>query len=194
MHITLKTISQCSRVCLHGRIHNALLLREEICVPRMLSHPTTHPTTARCLRGHNCAEAVYLERCNEVRLCAENFFKEYNYRIQIYCTHNPPQVGNALTISAILAPTSVNPYQLLAIARSATSGRIWCAPRVKHMQAPRIQHHVTEAGPPRRRGVLKVVATLEHRPMMLNAKLICKFMKKALRIETRSSGWAARHG
>ena len=41
------------------------------------------------------------------------------------------------------------------------------------MQAPRIQHHVTEAGPPNSRGVLKVVATLEHSPMMLKAKLIC---------------------
>lgn len=47
-----------------------------------------------------------------------------------------------------------------------------CSPRVKHMHAPRIQHQVTDAGPPRRRGVLKVVATQEHRPMMLNAKLI----------------------
>lgn len=45
-------------------------------------------------------------------------------------------------------------------------------PRVKHIVAPRIQHHVTEAGPPRVRGVLKVVAMLEQRPMMLNAKLI----------------------
>ena len=41
------------------------------------------------------------------------------------------------------------------------------------MQAPRIQHHVTDAGPPSSSGVLKVVAMLEHRPMMLNAKLIC---------------------
>ena len=46
------------------------------------------------------------------------------------------------------------------------------APRVKHMHAPKIQHHVTDAGPPRSRGVLNVVATLEQRPMMLNAKLI----------------------
>ncbi len=46
------------------------------------------------------------------------------------------------------------------------------APRVKHIVAPRIQHHVNEAGPPRVRGVLKVVAILEQRPMMLNAKLI----------------------
>ena len=46
------------------------------------------------------------------------------------------------------------------------------APRVKHIVAPRIQHHVTEAGPPSVSGVLKVVAILEQRPMMLNAKLI----------------------
>ena len=46
------------------------------------------------------------------------------------------------------------------------------APSVKHMQAPRIQHHTTEAGPPVNSGVLNVVATLEQRPMMLNAKLI----------------------
>ena len=49
---------------------------------------------------------------------------------------------------------------------------IWGAPRVKHIVAPRIQHHVTEDGPPRSRGVLKVVAMLEQRPMILNAKLI----------------------
>ena len=42
------------------------------------------------------------------------------------------------------------------------------------MQAPRIQHHTTEAGPPVSSGVLNVVATLEHRPMILNAKLICR--------------------
>ena len=47
------------------------------------------------------------------------------------------------------------------------------APSVKHIVAPKIQHHVTDAGPPRVRGVLKVVAILEQRPMMLNAKLIC---------------------
>ena len=47
-------------------------------------------------------------------------------------------------------------------------------PRVKHIVAPRIQHHVTEEGPPRVKGVLKVVATLEQRPIILNAKLICR--------------------
>ena len=41
------------------------------------------------------------------------------------------------------------------------------------MQEPSIQHHVTDDGPPRSIGVLNVVATLEQRPMMLNAKLIC---------------------
>ena len=46
-------------------------------------------------------------------------------------------------------------------------------PSVKHIVAPRIQHQVTEAGPPKSIGELKVVATLEQRPMMLNAKLIC---------------------
>ena len=46
------------------------------------------------------------------------------------------------------------------------------APSVKHIAAPRIQHHVTEAGPPRVKGVLNVVAILEQRPMILNAKLI----------------------
>ena len=44
---------------------------------------------------------------------------------------------------------------------------------MKHIAAPKIQHHVTDEGPPRVKGVLKVVATLEQRPMMLNAKLIC---------------------
>ena len=44
---------------------------------------------------------------------------------------------------------------------------------MKHMHAPRIQHQVTDAGPPSSSGVLNVVAILEHRPMMLNAKLIC---------------------
>lgn len=57
-------------------------------------------------------------------------------------------MGYALTISAILDP------------------------RVKHIVAPRIQHQTTEDGPPSRRGVLKVVAILEQRPMILNAKLI----------------------
>ena len=47
-----------------------------------------------------------------------------------------------------------------------------CVPRVRHMVDPRTQHHVTDAGPPRSNGVLKVVATLEHNPMILNAKLI----------------------
>ena len=42
------------------------------------------------------------------------------------------------------------------------------------MHAPNIQHQVTEDGPPSRSGVLKVVAILEQRPMILNAKLICR--------------------
>ena len=46
------------------------------------------------------------------------------------------------------------------------------SPRVKHIVAPKIQHHTTEAGPPRVNGVLKVVAILEQRPMILKAKLI----------------------
>lgn len=77
-------------------------------------------------------------------------------------THKPPQVGYALTISAILAPS------------------------VKHIEAPRIQHHttyragmkyygeieevvgmLTVAGPPSVRGVLNVVAILEQRPYSL---------------------------
>lgn len=41
------------------------------------------------------------------------------------------------------------------------------------MNEPRIQHQVTDAGPPANSGVLNVVATLEQRPMTLNAKLIC---------------------
>lgn len=40
------------------------------------------------------------------------------------------------------------------------------------MHDPRIQHQVTEAGPPNNSGVLNVVATLEQSPMMLKAKLI----------------------
>ncbi len=66
-------------------------------------------------------------------------------------------MGNALTISAMLAPS------------------------VKHMQAPRIQHHTTEEGPPTRRGVLNVVAILEQRPIMLKAKLICKIFSPCSR-------------
>jgi hypothetical protein len=65
-----------------------------------------------------------------------------------HATHIPPHVGNALTISAMLVPS------------------------VRLKQEPRIQHQVTEDGPPIRSGVLKVVATLEHKPMILNAKLI----------------------
>lgn len=45
-------------------------------------------------------------------------------------------------------------------------------PSVRHMHDPRIQHQVTEAGPPNNSGVLNVVATLEQSPMMLKAKLI----------------------
>jgi hypothetical protein len=45
-------------------------------------------------------------------------------------------------------------------------------PRVKHIAVPRIQHHTTDEGPPRRSGVLSVVAMQEGIPMMLNAKLI----------------------
>lgn len=41
------------------------------------------------------------------------------------------------------------------------------------MQEPINQHHVTEDGPPKRRGVLNVVAMLEHKPIILKAKLIC---------------------
>ncbi len=48
------------------------------------------------------------------------------------------------------------------------------APRVRHIHDPKIQHQVTEAGPPSKRGVLKVVATLEHNPIILKAKLICE--------------------
>ena len=59
-----------------------------------------------------------------------------------------------------------------ACGRRSVDGIGRYAPRVKHIVAPRIQHHVTEEGPPTSRGVLKVVATLEQRPMMLNAKLI----------------------
>lgn len=101
-------------------------------------------------------------------------------------SHSPPHVGYALTISAMLEP------------------------RVKHIVAPRIQHHTTyryiiqkiccdawdrveftDDGPPSSKGVLKVVAILEHKPyssiwvnvrefhtifwrtIILNAKLIC---------------------
>ena len=63
-------------------------------------------------------------------------------------TYIPPHVGNALVISAMLVPS------------------------VRLMHEPNIQHHVTEDGPPMSKGVLNVVATLEQRPIMLNAKLI----------------------
>ena len=70
--------------------------------------------------------------------------------------YSPPQVGYALTISAMLEPS------------------------VKHIVAPSIQHHttfngsggvsshqcakLTDEGPPRRSGVLSVVATLDGNP------------------------------
>ena len=71
--------------------------------------------------------------------------------------YSPPHVGYALTISAMLEPS------------------------VKHIVAPRIQHHttfnesggvsfywlcakLTDEGPPRRSGVLSVIATLEAKP------------------------------
>ena len=38
---------------------NSVEDKPTIC-PRMFSHPTTQPTIARCLRGTNCADAVYL--------------------------------------------------------------------------------------------------------------------------------------
>lgn len=78
----------------------------------MFSHPTSHPTRALCFLGVRDADAVY----------------------------KPPQVGYALTISAMDAP------------------------RVKHMHAPRAQHHTTEDGPPAKRGVPKVVEIDEQRP------------------------------
>ena len=40
------------------------------------------------------------------------------------------------------------------------------------MVAPRIQHQVTDEGPPSNNGVLKVVAILEQRPIMLKANEI----------------------
>ena len=68
-------------------------------------------------------------------------------------------------------------------------GKAAYAPRVKHIVAPRIQHHVTEAGPPRVNGVLKVVAILEQRPMILNAKLICRIISgRILQKQMRMQG------
>jgi hypothetical protein len=43
-------------------------------------------------------------------------------------------------------------------------------PRQKHMMDPMNQHQTTEAGPPERRGVFKVVATEDETPMMEEAK------------------------
>ena len=79
----------------------------------------------------------------------------------------PPHVGIALTISAILAPK-----QDVCERKSGREGEAY-VPSVRHIQDPRSQHHVTDAGPPSSNGVLKVVATLELRPIMLKAKLIC---------------------
>jgi hypothetical protein len=57
------------------------------------------------------------------------------------------------------------------------------------MEAPRIQHQTTLAGPPVSKGVLKVVATDETRPMMENAKeMVARFensrLKEPVRIES----------
>ncbi len=60
--------------------------------PRMLSQPTTHPTIGRCRFGTSCAEAVYLWLSGDIFIRIGRI------------TYKPPQVGNALTISAILAP------------------------------------------------------------------------------------------
>lgn len=47
-------------------------------------------------------------------------------------------------------------------------------PKQMHMKVPMNQHHTTEAGPPSRRGVFKVVATEDETPMMLKAKeMVC---------------------
>ncbi len=58
---------------------------------------------------------------------------------------------------------------------------------MKHIVAPRIQHQVTEAGPPSSKGVLKVVAILEQRPMILNAKLICCTVSQPVSDSKRSA-------
>jgi hypothetical protein len=43
-----------------------------------------------------------------------------------------------------------------------------------------IQHHVTDAGPPSKSGVLNVVAILEHKPIILNAKLMVAKLENSL--------------
>lgn len=65
--------------------------------------------------------------------------------------YNPPLVGYADTSSAMDVP------------------------RHMHMMDPTNQHHTTEAGPPRKKGVPNVVATDDATPMMLNAnEIVCK--------------------
>lgn len=109
-------------------------------------------------------------------------------------THRPPHVGNALTISAILEPGMDMVSDLggnnegLGVVRMSGSGEK-NVPRVKHMHAPRIQHQVTDAGPPNVSGVLNVVAILEQRPMILNAKLICTNVHHAQFSRSTQTEW-----
>jgi hypothetical protein len=54
-------------------------------------------------------------------------------------------------------------------------------PKVKHIVAPRIQHHTALAGPPSRRGVLKVVAIDEHIPIIEKAnEIVARFVNSRL--------------
>lgn len=127
-----------------------------MCAPRMFSHPTTHPTMGRCLGGQSWADAVYLYSSDK----------------------HPSWYADCEDSQATTGRESADDFGY-ARALGAYQGekrRGWAedAPRVKHMQAPKIQHHVTVEGPPRSSGVLNVVAMLEQSPMILNAKLICR--------------------
>jgi hypothetical protein len=53
--------------------------------------------------------------------------------------------------------------------------------KARELTAPRNQHQVTDVGPPRVKGVLKVLAMLEHTPTMLKAKLIVERLENSRR-------------
>lgn len=56
------------------------------------------------------------------------------------------------------------------------------APSVRHMEAPKIQHQTTLAGPPVSSGVLNVVATDDTRPIIENAnEIVAKFENSRLK-------------
>ena len=113
--------------------------------------------TCKWKSAHSCSMMFGYKICGCGVASNSQLLKTLIWRIEGWKeAYSPPHVGYALTISAMLEPS------------------------VKHIVAPRIQHHttfngsdgvsfyqcakLTDEGPPRRSGVLSVIATLEGNP------------------------------